>query len=122
MVDWLQRAGDTNGAQALAAHAEKARASFNRRFWNPTTGYLFDVVDGENGDDPKCRPNQLFAMSLPNPVLDPARWPAVLNVVEEQLITPVGQRSLAPSDSVFLVCFVGVLCVCVVAFFLGFVW
>jgi predicted glycogen debranching enzyme len=101
MVDWLQRAGDPAGAQELAGHAERARASFNRRFWNPATNHLFDVVDGENGDDPKCRPNQLFAMSLPNPVLDPARWPAVLNIVEEQLITPVGQRSLAPSDPEF---------------------
>jgi predicted glycogen debranching enzyme len=101
MADWLQSAGDPVAAKEVAAHAEKARASFNRRFWNPATNYLFDVIDGEDGDDPKCRPNQLFAMSLPNPVLDPAHWPAVLNIIEQQLITPVGQRSLAPSDPEF---------------------
>ena len=58
-------------------------------------GHLFDVVDGEHGDDPACRPNQLFAISLPNPVLAPARWPAVLAVVERELLTPLGLRSLA---------------------------
>ena len=101
MVGWLQRAGDPDGAQQLAEHAERAKASFARRFWNPATGYLFDVVDGENGDDPACRPNQLFALSLVNPVLDPAHWADVLGVVEQQLVTPVGLRSLAPTDPEF---------------------
>ncbi len=45
----------------------QARESFNRRFWNGERGYLYDVVDGENGDDPACRPNQLFAISLAVP-------------------------------------------------------
>ena len=62
-------------------------------------GYLYDVVDGENGDDdPSCRPNQLFAISLDHPVLDAARWKAVLEVAAERLLTPVGLRSLAPGD------------------------
>ena len=38
----------------------------------PSSGCLFDVVDGESGDDPACRPNQVFAMSLRHPVLDAA--------------------------------------------------
>jgi glycogen debranching enzyme len=57
---------------------------------------LFDVIDGEHGDDPACRPNQLFAISLPNPVLDSSRWPSVMSVVEKKLLTPVGLRSLSP--------------------------
>jgi glycogen debranching enzyme len=52
-------------------------------------------VDGEQGDDPTCRPNQLLAMSLPFPVLDPQRWPAVLHACRERLLTPVGLRSLS---------------------------
>jgi predicted glycogen debranching enzyme len=80
----------------LAGHAERARASFNRRFWHAEAGYLFDVVDGEAGDDAACRPNQVFAISLDHPVLDESRWPAVLDVVEQRLLTPVGLRSLAP--------------------------
>ncbi|CAN5875895.1 amylo-alpha-1,6-glucosidase [soil metagenome] len=83
-------------AGPLAAHAERARRSFNERFWYAEGGYLYDVVDGEHGDDPACRPNQLFAISLPHPVLDPNRWPSTLAVVQDRLLTPVGLRSLAP--------------------------
>src|SRR5262249_14993899 len=64
--------------------------------WNGERGYLFDVVDGESGDDPACRPNQVFAISLPHPVLDRSRWEPVLEVVRQRLLTPVGLRSLAP--------------------------
>ena len=54
------------------------------------------MVDGEGGDDPACRPNQLFAISLDYPVLDPSRWAAVVETVQTRLLTPVGLRSLAP--------------------------
>src|SRR5690606_31005322 len=50
----------------------------------------------EGGDDPALRPNQIFAVSLPHPVLDPERWEAVVRVVHERLLTPFGLRSLAP--------------------------
>lgn len=83
--------------------ARQARESFNRRFWNPRAGYLFDVVDGQSGggppgDDASCRPNQLFAISLENPVLDRERWAAVLDAAAKHLLTPVGLRSLAPGE------------------------
>jgi predicted glycogen debranching enzyme len=81
---------------ALVQHAERARVSFNRRFWYEDGGYLYDVVDGERGDDAACRPNQLFAISLTHPVLDRARWETVLGVIKDRLLTPVGLRSLAP--------------------------
>jgi predicted glycogen debranching enzyme len=80
----------------LAAQAARVHASFNERFWFADGGYLFDVVDGEEGDDPACRPNQVFAVSLDHPVLDASRWRQVLDVVRERLLTPVGLRSLAP--------------------------
>jgi predicted glycogen debranching enzyme len=90
------------GAAALAAdldlqsHADRARRSFNERFWSASAGYLFDVVDGEHGDDAACRPNQVLAISLDHPVLDQSRWAGVVQVVHERLLTPVGLRSLAP--------------------------
>jgi predicted glycogen debranching enzyme len=96
MEGWLERLG-LPGAADVKAAADRARESFERRFWNPQTGALFDVVDGEHGDDPACRPNQLFAISLANPVLDPAHWASVLAVVERELLTPVGLRSLSRS-------------------------
>ena len=96
MSSWETRLGDAELGRRCCAQADRVRASFNERFWNERVGYLFDVVDGPDGDDPACRPNQLFAISLPNAVLDEARWAPVLRVVGEKLLTPVGLRSLAP--------------------------
>jgi predicted glycogen debranching enzyme len=97
---WLEEEGGPRDSVAtpenLTARIDQVRESFNKRFWAPELGYLYDVVDGELGDDPACRPNQLFAISLDHPVLDRARWPAVLEQVQQRLLTPVGLRSLAP--------------------------
>jgi predicted glycogen debranching enzyme len=98
LESWLARAGDTKKASATADAAERHKATFNARFWNEATGHLFDLVDGESGDDPSCRPNQILAFSLLHPVLDSTRWRPVLDVVTRQLLTPYGLRSLAPAD------------------------
>jgi predicted glycogen debranching enzyme len=95
---WLREMKGDADARPIAQHAQRAEESFNKRFWYPQGGWLYDVVDGEQGDDPSCRPNQIFAISLPHPVLAKARWGAVLNVVRERLLTPVGLRSLAPGE------------------------
>lgn len=93
---WLRDAGDAPRADALAAHAARTRESFAARFWYAEGGWLYDVVDGEAGDDAACRPNQVFALSLRHPVLEEGRWARVLEVVRERLLTPYGLRSLAP--------------------------
>jgi predicted glycogen debranching enzyme len=93
---WLQEEQGEEAARPIAEQAEQVRASFNGRFWYAEGGYLYDLVDGEQGSDPACRPNQLFAFSLRHPVLDEQHWPAVLDVVRQRLLTPVGLRSLAP--------------------------
>ncbi len=94
---WVREEGCGCDVTMLADLSAQARESFNRRFWNAADGYLFDVVDGEDGrDDPSCRPNQIFAISLPNPVLDEQHWKPVLETVQRRLLTPVGLRSLAP--------------------------
>lgn len=78
--------------------ADKVHRSFNARFWSEEHGHLFDVVDGERGNDASLRPNQVFAISLPHPVLEPTRWQPVLDAVQRFLLTPVGLRSLAPQE------------------------
>jgi predicted glycogen debranching enzyme len=93
--DWLREEGDPMAPQ-VEEYAEQARESFNRRFWFGDGGYLYDVIDGEQGDDTACRPNQILAISLDYPVLDRERWRPVFDVVRERLLTPVGLRSLAP--------------------------
>ena len=93
---WINEHGGELRGIDLATHAQRARASFNNRFWNAREGYLFDVVDGERGDDPACRPNQIFAISLDYPVLDEPHWSSVMQVVRDRLLTPFGLRTLAP--------------------------
>jgi len=96
MSSWVKEEMDGAQAERFSQLAGRARQSFNKRFWNEKTGCLFDVVDGEQGDDPSCRPNQVFAISLPYPVLDESRWTPVIEIVKDKLLTPVGLRSLSP--------------------------
>jgi predicted glycogen debranching enzyme len=97
LADWQERAGNATRAAELRDMAARARDSFNRRFWYEPGGHLYDLVDGEDGDDPACRPNQILSFSLEYPVLDESRWESVFSVVETRLLTPVGLRSLDPS-------------------------
>ena len=84
------------------AVAAQGRESFARRFWNAERGCLFDVVDVDHHagrQDSALRPNQIFAVGgLPFPLLDGARARAVVDVVEQRLLTPVGLRSLAQDE------------------------
>jgi predicted glycogen debranching enzyme len=100
LASWLRENGDDD-VQRYDEHAERARVSFNQRFWFAEGGYLYDVVDCQNQKqthDISCRPNQIFAISLDHPVLDQERWGSVLDVAERKLLTPVGLRSLSPDD------------------------
>ena len=94
---WTQEIGAPPGSDDVdfVAYAERAQRAFNDRFWCEPAGHLYDVVDGGEGDDAACRPNQVFAIALDHPVLDPARWAPVMDVVHDRLLTPVGLRSLA---------------------------
>lgn len=76
--------------------AKRIETSFNDRFWYASGGYLYDIVDGEAGDDSSLRPNQVLTMSLRYPVLQKDRWTPVLGVVRDKLLTPFGLRTLAP--------------------------
>ena len=96
---WLEDFGHADEAREITERAQQVRHSFNARFWYEQGGYLFDVVDGPEGDSTEFRPNQLFAFSLRYPVLDPSRWKPVLDQVRERLVTPVGLRSLAPGSA-----------------------
>jgi predicted glycogen debranching enzyme len=95
LAGWLEEENLGEASRAIGAHAARAKDAFNQRFWCAERGHLYDVVDGENGDDAACRPNQIFALSLKHPVLDETHWSAVLEKVREQLLTPVGLRSLS---------------------------
>jgi glycogen debranching enzyme len=72
------------------------RDAFNRHFWLAGREYLADVWDYGHRDD-SLRPNQIFAVSLPHPVLLEERWPRVVNRIRRNLLTPFGLRTLDPS-------------------------
>lgn len=96
---WIAAESGVEASRATGLVADRVKTSFNRRFWNAEKNCLFDVVDAEaGGNDPSVRPNQLFALSLTHPVLDPSRWEAVVNAARDELVTPIGLRSLSPKD------------------------
>ena len=80
--------------------AARVLRSFDR-FWNSATNFCFDVLDGPDGNEEHLRPNQLFAISLPESPLSTDRQQAVLSACSEALLTSYGLRSLAPSDPQF---------------------
>ena len=93
---WARQFGGSDSTE-FGAHADRARTSFNEKFWYEEGGFLYDVIEGENGTpDAACRPNQILAISLDYPVLVEQRWKPVVDVVERRLLTPFGLRSLAP--------------------------
>lgn len=95
MENWMREEHQEAAARPFSELAARARESFNRRFWYAAGNYLYDVIDGEEGDDHACRPNQLLAISLKHPVLEPEYWKPVLEVVQNRLLTPVGLRTLS---------------------------
>lgn len=90
------RHGDEYTRQAL-----HCRRSFNERFWYQHGGYLYDLIDGPEGDDARLRPNQLLAGSLRYAALDEDRQMSVLDTVARHLVTPAGLRTLAPADPLY---------------------
>jgi glycogen debranching enzyme len=93
------RFGDRAYAKRCADDRARAIESFRARFWYGAGGYLYDVVDGEQGDDPSLRPNQLYAVALDDRLLEAERAWSVVQAVEVELLTPAGLRTLSPTDS-----------------------
>jgi predicted glycogen debranching enzyme len=123
MERWAEEHGDAT--TEYGERAERARRSFNERFWNPDLGCLYDVVDVDGfagRTDPKCRPNQVLAIALPHAVLARERWTSVMRVVRDRLLTPVGLRSLAPGDADYKARYFGDLRARDAAYHQGTVW
>ncbi|HEY2378022.1 MAG TPA: amylo-alpha-1,6-glucosidase [Gemmatimonadaceae bacterium] len=90
---WNERWGDL---------ADEASESFRDRFWNPRRGCLYDVVDvdhvGGTVDD-RLRPNQIMAVGgLRIALLAGEQARQVVEVVENELWTPMGLRTLARGE------------------------
>jgi len=91
------RFGQEEKGDVYRLRSEKAYKSFLRKFWNSEANCLFDVIDGEQRDN-SLRPNQILAVSLDFSMLDKTRMEHVLEMVQKQLLTPCGLKTLAASD------------------------
>jgi predicted glycogen debranching enzyme len=79
------------------ALGERIKRGFDR-FWHPRKQYCYDVLDGPTAFDDSLRPNQIFAVSLPESPLSVDRQRRVVDVCARQLLTSYGLRSLAPGE------------------------
>jgi predicted glycogen debranching enzyme len=106
MAKWARTLRDTAAARGYDQAACRVAAAFADAFWFEEGGYLYDVVGGPEGTldmhgrraDASLRPNQIFAVSLGTDLLDERRARAVVDACARELLTPVGLRSLCPSD------------------------
>lgn len=95
--EFLKIAGEQEEARSVNAKARAIKKSFSDQFWNAELECLYDYID-EQGAHDEIRPNQIFAVSLPFPLLSPKKAEQTLAKVEQDLYTPNGLRSLSPKD------------------------
>lgn len=88
---------DDGAANWYAGEAERVAKSFVKAFWYEQGGYLYDCVTPEFADA-SLRPNQVIAVAMPHCPLSLSQQQSVLRVAIDNLLTPVGLRTLAPSD------------------------
>jgi predicted glycogen debranching enzyme len=106
MAKWARTLRDTSAARDYDERARRVAAAFADAFWFEGGRYLYDVVGGPEGTldargrrvDASLRPNQIFAVSLGTDLLDAQRARAVVDICAQELLTPVGLRSLSPRD------------------------
>lgn len=75
--------------------AEKCKKSFNEKFYNKRRKCLYDVL-GDN----KIRPNQLFAIALTYPIINPSSEVAkeMFDTVTKKLLNRYGLKTLAKGE------------------------
>jgi glycogen debranching enzyme len=106
MTDFAEKFADEKDRKIYSEMANEAKVSFNQIFWNEQEECLFDVIDGDE-KDASIPPNQIFAVSLPNTMLSIGRAQKIVKKVEDELLTPVGLRSLSPKDSRYCPVYIG---------------
>lgn len=90
-----EKVGKKIASKKYADMALKCKESFEKEFYNSKRKCLYDVVG-----DSKIRPNQLFAISLTYPVIDPSSEIArnIISVVEKKLLNSYGLKTLAKGE------------------------
>ena len=95
MAELTTKIGKKSRVKAYKDLAEKSKIAFNNNFYNKKRKCLYDVIG-----DGKIRPNQLFALSLTYPVVDPDSEMAknIFNTVTKKLLNNYGLKTLAKGE------------------------
>lgn len=94
IMDYLEKRCALNSPIDFMYYASKCFESFNLKFWNQNKSCLYDVIQNQLPID-NIRPNQIFAVSLPFGLLEEEKEKDIVNIVEKELLTPNGLRSLS---------------------------
>lgn len=122
-LEWFEMFGDNDDLKISLEKIKKlCYESFNNKFWCAEKGYLYDVIEGQKGNDNSCRPNQLFSFSLKYPILNREKWKNVLEIVQNKLLTPFGLRTLSSDHPDYKVVYLGNLFLRDSAYHQGTIW
>ncbi len=95
-----------DNAKRFRSIADRARTSFNEKFWCSKDEYLFDTLDG-NGGDATLRPNQVIAAYLDFCILDGKGRAKVVDAVWKNLWGTYGLKTLSSNDPKYIGTYVG---------------
>ena len=98
MTQWARERREFASEMRFGELANRAIAGFTLSFWNEEKRCLYDCLRPGFADG-QVRPNQLFVLSLPYPLVIRSKGESMLQVVEEKLLTPYGLRTLAPDEA-----------------------
>ena len=95
MSNLSKKFGYSEKCKKYKKQADNCKKSFNEKFYNAKRKCLYDVLG-----DSKIRPNQLFALSLSYPIIEPNSEEAknIINVVEKKLLNAYGLKTLAKGE------------------------
>jgi predicted glycogen debranching enzyme len=96
-LELAKEAKDTKFIKRWKPISENIKSAFETEFWSEEKGYLADYTNG-NFKDWSVRPNQLLAVSMPYSPLTSIQQKKVLDIIERELLTPKGLRSLTPKS------------------------
>ena len=92
------RGGDKAFVAKWTPIAQLVKDNYTKVFFNERLGYLADYVD-DNGQNMEVRPNQLCAIWVKHSPVEEELAPMVLRVIDRELITARGLRTLSPRDA-----------------------
>ena len=99
MSELAKKFKEKDKAKKYEKSAIKCKSAFEEKFYNKRRKCLYDVIG-----DSKIRPNQLFALSLTYPVLDPGSKEAkeMFETVTKKLLNSYGLKSLAKGEENYI--------------------